>query len=81
MHFLERKLLDFKWYFVELCYLGSNWQYVSTGLDNGLVPNKWQAISWSSDGLVYWRIYASLGLNELKVPELGSPHQSGDEAS
>ena len=25
-----------------------------------------QAIIWTNDGLVYWRIYASLGLKELK---------------
>ena len=24
-----------------------------------------QAIIWTNDGLVYWRIYASLGPNEL----------------
>ena len=26
-----------------------------------------QAIIWTHGGLVYWRIYASLGLNELKL--------------
>ena len=30
------------------------------------MPNRWQAIIWTNDGLVFWRIYASLGLNELK---------------
>ena len=24
-----------------------------------------QAIIWTNDGLVYWRIYVSLGLNEV----------------
>ena len=32
---------------------------------NGLVPKRWQAIIWSNDGIVYWRIYASLSHNEL----------------
>ena len=32
--------------------------------DNGLAPNRWQAIIWTKDGIVNWRIYASLGLNE-----------------
>ena len=27
-----------------------------------------QPIIWTNDGLVYWRIYASLGLNELSLP-------------
>ena len=43
----------------------SNWQYTSIGLDNGLVPIRWQTIIWADDGLVYWRIYASLDLDEL----------------
>ena len=32
-----------------------------------------QAIIWTNDGLVYWRIYASLGFNELTV----RPEQNG----
>ena len=43
--------------------LGSNWQYVIIGLDNGLVPDRQQAIIWTKEGLVHRRIYASLGLN------------------
>ena len=30
-----------------------------------LAPTRRQAIIWTNDGLVYWRIYAPLGLNEL----------------
>ena len=26
-----------------------------------------QAITWTNDGLIYWRIYASLGHNDLKM--------------
>ena len=29
------------------------------------MPTRRQAIIWTNDGIVYWRIYASLGLNEL----------------
>ena len=47
-----------------MCSLCSNWKYVITHLDNGLVPNRRQAIIWTND-LIYWRIYASLSLNEL----------------
>ena len=36
--------------------------------DNGLAPTKWQAIIRTNDDLVYWRIYASPGLNELLCP-------------
>ena len=35
--------------------------------DNGLVPVERQDIIWTNDGPVYWRIYASLGLNELNL--------------
>ena len=41
-------------------------QYCSIGSDNGLVPARRQAIIWTND-LVYQRIYASLGLNELTI--------------
>ena len=45
---------------------GCNWQYDSIGSDNGLSPVRRQAIIWTNDALGYWRIYASLNLNELK---------------
>ena len=32
---------------------------------NGLAPVRQQAIIWTNGGIVYWHIYASLGLNEL----------------
>ena len=50
-----------------MCSLWSNWQYVIIGSDNGLAPNRQQAINWTNDGLVIWRIYPSLGLSELTV--------------
>ena len=40
-------------------------EYSSIGSDNGLWPVRHQAIIWTKDGLVLWRIYASLSLNEL----------------
>ena len=63
--FHEWKLLNYKWYLIEMCSLGSNWQYVIIGSDNGLVPDRQQTIIWTNNGLDYWRIYASFGLNEL----------------
>ena len=49
-----------------MCSSGSNWQYDSIGSNTGLALIMRQAIIWASDGLAYWRIYASLGLNELR---------------
>ena len=46
---------------------GSNWQYPCSGSDNGLVPNRQQAIFLTNVDMLYWRIYASLGLSELNV--------------
>ena len=47
-------------------YSGSNWQYGIIGSGNGLALNRRQAVIWTNDGLVYWRIYESLGPNGLK---------------
>ena len=44
-----------------------NWQYSSIGSGNGLSPARRQAIIWSNDDIGWWRIFASLGLNELKL--------------
>ena len=57
--------MNFDWNFAEICTLWSNWQ-VCIGSGNGLAPVRQQIIIWTIDGMVYWRIYASLGLNELK---------------
>ena len=34
------------------------------GVDNGLVPNRRQTIIWTNNVSFYWRIYASLGIDE-----------------
>ena len=36
-------------------------------LDNGLAPNKRQAISWINAEPIHWRIYATLRGDELNV--------------
>ena len=51
------KTFEYQKNFTEICSLGCDWQYGSIGSDNVLVPNRWQAITWTSDGLVYWCIY------------------------
>ena len=48
-----------------MCSTGSNWQYAIIGPSKDLAPNRWQVFIWTSDGLDYWYIYASLGLYEL----------------
>ena len=67
VNFLEWKLLNFRYNFIEICSLGSNWQYYSIGSVNGLVPNRWQAIIWSNGGMFSWCIHVSLSLNELSM--------------
>ena len=51
--------------FTDVCSQGSNWQSSSIGLDNGLAPNRRQAIIWTNADPINWRIYATLGGDEL----------------
>ena len=46
-------------------------QHSNISSDNVLAPSRQQTIIWTDDGIVYWRIYASLSLNELKDTERG----------
>ena len=75
MRFLKWKCMIFDWNFSGDCSWGSNWQYSCIGSDNGLAPNRCQAIIWTNDGIVYWCIYVSLSLNELtrSSPTRSSP--------
>ena len=63
MYFREWKVL----YFTEDCSQGSISQLPYTGLDDGLVMNRWQAIIWTNADSVHWRIYAALGGEKLNV--------------
>ena len=65
MHFHEWGVLYFDQNFTKVCSQWSNWQYPSIGLDNGLAPNRRQAIIWTNADLIHWRIYATLGEDEL----------------
>ena len=67
IHFVEWKCSNCDKNFTEVCSQGSNWQYSSIGSDNGLVPSRRQSHYLNQWKLVYWRIYASLGLNELNM--------------
>ena len=57
-------VIMFRSNFTEIYSLGSKWQYDSISSDNGLAPNRRQAINCSNDGMFHWCIYASLGLND-----------------
>ena len=37
------------------------------GSGTGLAPNRRQAITWTNDDLVHWRIYAALGRDEVNT--------------
>ena len=65
VHFLEWKPLNFKDDYTETCSLWPNRKYGSIGSDNCLAPNRQQAIIRSNADMLYWHIYASLGLNDL----------------
>ena len=67
----------FKWiFFTENCciLIQITLKYIPKGpltiiqhyLDNGLTPNRRQAIIWNNDCLAWWCIYASLGLDRLR---------------
>ena len=71
MHFHEWKVLYFDKNFTEVCSQWSNWQYPSIGLENGLVPNRRQAIIWTNADPIQWRIYAAMGGDELKKSSKG----------
>ena len=70
-YFQQCKLLYFNSTFIEICFHGSNWQSSSNGSDNGLVPNRQQAIIWISAGILLIR---SLGANVreiwFKIPQI-----------
>ena len=68
MHFRKLKVLYFYHNVIEVCYQGSNWQFLCTSLDNGLAPNRRQAIIWNNAEPIHWRIYVAPGADELNHP-------------
>ena len=50
---------------ISLKFVPKGWYQTSIGSDNGLAPNRWQAIIWTNDGLVYCCLHALLDLSEL----------------
>ena len=65
MQFYECNVLYFGSNFTRGGSLGSNWQQPSIGLNNGLAPNRRQAIVWINADLIQWRLYVALRGDEL----------------
>ena len=51
--------------FTEIYSQGSNWQFCSIGLSNGLAPNRRHAITRTNANPVHRRIYAVIGGDEI----------------
>ena len=66
IHFWVWTSYHFHSNFSEICSQRSNEQHTSIDSDNGLVPNRRQAIIWFDYGLIYWLKYASLHPDELR---------------
>ena len=62
MHFLEWKSLYFNSNFTEMCSQQPKCQYAGIGSENGVVPNRQQAIIWTKGALVYMRHLALMSL-------------------
>ena len=56
---------EFRFNFHWSVFLGSNWQYESTGSGNGLAKNWRQTITWTNVDTIHQRIYAAPGGDEL----------------
>ena len=66
VHFHDTKYCYFDSYLTNVCSHVSNYQKSVINSDDGLAPNKQQAIIWTNDSrLVYWHIYVSVELSEL----------------
>ena len=55
-----------KFYFISIRHHIA-WQGPSIGLDNGLAPNRRQAIIWTNADPIHWRIYAAPWWDESQV--------------
>ena len=65
MHFVEWKCFNSDQDFTEVYSEESNLKNAIIASDDGLAPNRLEAIIWTNAGVFYLRIYASLGLSEL----------------
>ena len=63
--FSQMKMFYFDWNWIEIRSWLYNQKFTNIGSDNGLAPNRRQAIIWTNDGLDQWRIYALISLHEL----------------
>ena len=68
--FSRMKMLKFRLRFHWNMLPRAQLKYISSGSDDASVPVRWQAIIWTNDCLVLWRIYSSLGFNELTATKV-----------
>ena len=61
------RLLYFASSYTWICPWGPINNMPSIDSDNGWVPNKPHVIIWTNYDIVYWRIYGSLGMDELWI--------------
>ena len=66
MHFLN-EMYEFRPKSIQVCSQESIELYSNIGSDNGVAPNRSQAIIQSNDGWCFWRIHTLLGLKEFNV--------------
>ena len=52
-------------------------EYTGISLYNRLAPSRRQAIIWTNDGLVHWRIHQSFNFNSLRPSDAIWRHRSG----
>ena len=64
--------------FPEVHFSGSNLKQVTIGSDKGLASNRQQAIIWTNDGLVKWKMheFASVFYNKINMKMLTSSETS-----
>ena len=63
--FIKKKVLYFDKKFHWALFLRLQLTITSIGLDDGLVPNRRQAIIWTNVDPIHWHIYVALGKDEL----------------
>ena len=67
IRFLQGNLLYFLFKFHSNMFPWSNWSFDIIGLEDVFALKRRQAITWTNDVLVCWRIYASLCLSEIYI--------------
>ena len=65
--FLEWKCVYLIENLTEICSQGPSWQCISTGSYSGLAPSRQQAIIWTDEDLVPWRICHPASMTNVHI--------------